>query len=183
MYVFNSYTLSLKILFKDMDESSRSFRLFWDTSWASVDWTVWWHFWYCLQPLESHLWYHTHNCTQGVTHFSFIMICASQTPQLPFLNWHLEFIYSLVWRQEVALRHLKPLCEHPTDLHRGSHCRKSSGFDRLWATGKGRINYKFFPCALLTSKLWGWRWGDQEPSASAIVSPLKQGRSAGWACS
>lgn len=84
----------------------------------------------------------------------------------------------------VALRLLKPLCKHPTDFHRGSPLAESMVFDLLQAMGKGRISYKLFLCALLTSKLWGWRWGawggqESRPSARAVVSLLKQGR---WAC-
>lgn len=89
----------------------------------------------------------------------------------------------------VALRLLKPLCEHPTDFHRGSPLAESMVFDLLQAMGKGRISYKLFLCALLTSKLWGWRWGawgGQESShlQELSFSLLKQGRvSLSWVAS
>lgn len=96
-------------------------------------------------------------------------------------------LFPLFWRQMIALRHLKTLSEHATDFHRGSPQTESTGFDPLWAMGKDRINYKLFPSALITSKLWDWSEGhgvgrDQQPPTTAVVPSLKQGRNAGWAC-
>lgn len=84
----------------------------------------------------------------------------------------------------VALRLLKPLCEHPTDFHRGSPLAESMVFDLLQAMGKGRISYKLFLCALLTSKLWGWRWGAWGGQESSHLQELsfRFWSKAGWAC-
>lgn len=84
------------------------------------------------------------------------MICANRHLNftLNFLSWTATWnLYTLVWRQNVSLSQLKPLCAHPTAFHRGSHCSKHIGIDPLWATGKGKINYRWFPIALQTFKL------------------------------